>query len=76
MAAFVGERVGIRDISRDASVPQNPKAKLMYYLDCVASVIQLDDRALSRLRNYQNYYLLSDQENRRSVGIRNTLQPR
>ena len=62
MAAFVGERVGIRDISRDASVPQNPKAKLMYYLNCVASVIQLDDRALSRLRNYQNYYLLSDEE--------------
>ena len=62
MAAFVGERVGIRDISRDASVPENSKAKLMYYLNCVASVIQLDDRALSRLRNYQNYYLLSDQE--------------
>ena len=62
MAAFVGERVGIRDISRDASVPQNPKAKLMYYLNCVASVIQLDDPALSRLRNYQSYYLLSDQE--------------
>ena len=34
----------------------------MYYLNCVASVIQLDDRALSRLRNYQNYYLLSDEE--------------
>ena len=62
MAAFVGERVGIRDISRDASVPQNPKAKLMYYLNCVASVIQLDDPALSRLKNYQSYYLLRDQE--------------
>ena len=62
MAAFIGERVGIRDITRDASIPQNPKAKLMYYLNCVATVIQLDDPALSRLKNYQNYYLLSDQE--------------
>jgi len=62
MAAFVGERVGIRDISRSVSVPQNPKAKLMYYLNCVATVIQLDDHALSRLRNYQSYYLLSDEE--------------
>ena len=62
MAAFVGERVGIRDISRDASVPQNPKAKLMYYLDCVATVIQLDDHALRRLRNYRSYNLLSDEE--------------
>ena len=62
MAAFVGERVRIRDTSVNVSVPQNPKAKLMYYLNCVATVIQLDDPALSRLRNYQNYYLLSDQE--------------
>ena len=62
MAAFVGERVGIRDITRQVSVPQNPKAKLMYYLDCVATVIQLDDPALSRLKNYQSYYLLSEEE--------------
>ena len=62
MAAFIGERVGIRDITRDASIPQNPKAKLMYYLNCVATVIQLDDPALSRLKNYQSYYLLSEEE--------------
>ena len=62
MAAFIGERVGIRDITRDASIPQNPKAKLMYYLNCVATVIQLDDPALSRLKNYQSYYSLSEEE--------------
>ena len=62
MAAFVGERVRIRDTSVNVSVPQNPKAKLMYYLDCVATVIQLDDPALSRLKNYQSYYLLSEEE--------------
>ena len=62
MAAFIGERVGIRDITRDVSIPQNPKAKLMYYLNCVATVIQLDDPALSRLKNYQSYYSLSEEE--------------
>ena len=62
MAAFVGERVRIRDTTVNASVPQNPKAKLMYYLKCVASVIQLDDPALSRLQNYQSYYSLSEEE--------------
>ena len=62
MAAFVGERVGIRDITRQVSVPQNPKAKLMYYLDCVATVIQLDDPALSRLKNYQSYDSLNEEE--------------
>ena len=62
MAAFVGERVRIRDTSVSVSVPQNSKAKLMYYLNCVATVIQLDDPALSRLKNYQSYYLLSQEE--------------
>ena len=62
MAAFVGERVRIRDTSVSTSVPENPKAKLMYYLKCVASVIQLDDPALSRLQNYQSYYSLSEEE--------------
>ena len=62
MAAFVGERVRIRDTSVSVSVPQNSKAKLMYYLNCVATVIQLDDPALSRLKNYQSYYLLSEEE--------------
>ena len=62
MAAFVGERVRIRDTTVSVSVPQNPKAKLMYYLNCVATVIQLDDPALSRLKNYQSYYSLSEGE--------------
>ena len=62
MAAFVGERVRIRDTTVSVSVPQNPKAKLMYYLNCVATVIQLDDPALSRLKNYQSYDSLSEGE--------------
>jgi len=60
MAAFIGERVGIRETTTPATVPANPTAKLMYYLNCVASVIQLDDPNLSRLRNYESYYLLND----------------
>jgi len=34
----------------------------MYYLHCLAHVIQLDNPNLSRLRNYERYYLLSDVE--------------
>ena len=62
MAALIGERVGIKDTTCTATVPENPKAKLMYYLHCVATVIQLDDPNISRLRNYGSYYLLSDAE--------------
>ncbi|KAL9960252.1 hypothetical protein ACROYT_G033687 [Oculina patagonica] len=62
MAALISERVGIKDISRTATVPGNPKAILMYYLDCVAVVIDLNSPNLNRLRNYRNYYSLNDAE--------------
>lgn len=34
----------------------------MYYLDCVATLIELDNPNLNRLRNFQNYYFLNDVE--------------
>lgn len=64
MAAIIGERqeVGVRNIGTTATIPANPKAKLMYYLDCVATLIELDNPNLNRLRNFQNYLLLNDAE--------------
>jgi len=62
MAALIGERVGIKKTGSKVTVPRNPTAKLMYYLDCVAHVIQLDNPNLSRLRNFERYYLLNDDE--------------
>ena len=34
----------------------------MYYLNCVAVVLKLEDPNLRRLTNYQNYYSLTDAE--------------
>ena len=64
MAVLVSERnrLGIKDISSTVTVPNNPRAKLMYYLDCVAVVIQLDDANLTRLRDFRNHYLLNESE--------------
>ena len=62
MAAFVRERVGIKDITRSVTVPNNATAKLMYYLDCVATVLKLESPNLRRLTNYQNYNSLTDAE--------------
>ena len=62
MAALIGERVGIKKVGGTATVPENPTAKLMYYLHCVAHLIQLDNPNLSRLRNFKSYYLLTDEE--------------
>ncbi|XP_015763865.1 PREDICTED: uncharacterized protein LOC107342856 isoform X2 [Acropora digitifera] len=62
MAGFVAKRAGMRDISTTVTVPNNSKAKLMYYLSCVKTVIQLDDSTLQRLTDYHNYHLLTDRE--------------
>ncbi len=62
MAALVRERVGIKHIGTTVTVPDNPKAKLMYYLESVASVLDLNSPNLNRLKNYQNYYSLSEAE--------------
>ena len=43
-------------------MPESPTATLMYYLHCVAHVIELDNPNLSRLRDYESYHLLSDVE--------------
>ena len=62
MAAFIRERVGIKETGTKANVPEDSKAKLMYYLNCVTRVIELDNPNLNRLRNYKSYYLLDDEE--------------
>ena len=61
MAAFNRLQVGIERTGGTASVPNNPKARLMYYVDCICSVIDIDDGGLSRLRNYSNYFLTGEQ---------------
>ena len=62
MATLIGERVGIKETGVNVTVPASATAKLMYYLDCVALVIQLDDPNLNRLRNFRSYYSLNDTE--------------
>ncbi|XP_053372594.1 uncharacterized protein LOC128546266 [Mercenaria mercenaria] len=64
MAAVMGRtEVGIRKIGGTATVPNDPKARLMYYLNCMCSVLDLSDTAnLTRLRNYKEYYSLTEAE--------------
>jgi hypothetical protein len=36
--AFRGREIGVKDTTRLVNVPDVPKARLMYYLDCVSTV--------------------------------------
>ena len=57
--AFVGRvNYNLKDTSSKANVPNNPTARLMYYLNCLCSVLKLDDdQDINRLRRYENYFL-------------------
>ena len=57
----------VKGIGRTVTVPDNRLAKLMYYLGCVFKVIQYDHN--SRLTDFQNYYLLSKEEEQNVLGL-------
>ena len=64
MAGFIAERneVGVRRYGESCTVPPNATAKLMYYFDSVASVLEIDNYNANRLKNYNKYYLLDDED--------------
>ncbi|XP_046857913.1 uncharacterized protein LOC124451346 [Xenia sp. Carnegie-2017] len=59
MALFQREQVGIKLTGTSASVPDVPKAKLMYYLGCMSAVLELDDMP-REMTDYHNYHRLGE----------------
>ncbi|KAL3847855.1 hypothetical protein ACJMK2_018746 [Sinanodonta woodiana] len=66
MAFFNKKDIEFKDFTAGATVPDDPRAKLMYYLHCMCTVVDLADTSpnLQRLRNYANYSLTSDEKER------------
>ncbi|KAL4223669.1 hypothetical protein ACF0H5_017137 [Mactra antiquata] len=51
------------DSERKFKVPPDPKARLMYYIDCICQIVDLSDvENLIRLRKYTAYQVLSERE--------------
>lgn len=55
-------RVGVENTSTTVGIPDNPLARLMYYLNCMCTVLSLDEPGLNRLTNYDVFFLLSDED--------------
>lgn len=68
--------LGIREFGNTVTVADDPKAKLMYYLDCICTVLDLSDQEnLNRLRDFRNYYLLSEAETDALLALTFLLSP-
>ena len=61
MSATLGiNRLKIESTGKTVNVPTDNYAKLMYYLNCVFTVIQYNND--TKLIDYQHYYNLNDNE--------------
>jgi hypothetical protein len=58
MTAVIGtNQVGLKNITSSTTVPENPTAKLMYYLYCIAIVLPINKNGeLNRFTNYSQCY--------------------
>ncbi|XP_062614410.1 uncharacterized protein LOC134276158 [Saccostrea cucullata] len=64
-AALIGKTdVGVKEFGRDVEVAENPTAKLMYYLDSICYVLNIEktESNIRKLRDYKNYRRLSNDE--------------
>jgi hypothetical protein len=60
MAFFGGHNLSVHETSSPATVPDNPIAKLMFYLNCINSITNLN--LSRRLTNYANWRSVSQQD--------------
>ncbi|KAK3088553.1 hypothetical protein FSP39_020507 [Pinctada imbricata] len=66
MALALGNtRLNVKKTGVSVTIPNNSKARLMYYLDCICNALELDtsdSQQIRKLRDYKNYWALSDDE--------------
>ena len=63
MAMLDRTQIGIKKTGSSCSVPSSNIARMSYYFNCVCACVEADeDYEIRRLKNYQNYSSLSDEE--------------
>ena len=78
MAAVFGRtEVQMKKTGGPTTIPNSPRAKLMYYFNCVCCCVEAEsDASIDRLRNYkENYSRLSNEEEAKLVVLCLALSP-
>jgi len=66
----------LKATSQSVTVPDDPVARLMYYLDCMCVVLRMNDNPdIQRLRQFQRYYTLSHMDRNVLVNLCMVLKP-
>ena len=71
-------KLTVKKTGVSVSVPDNPKAKLMYYLNCICNALDLDtsdSQSLQQLRDFKNYWALDEDEVTQLLFLCNMLSP-
>ncbi len=75
-AVFDRMQIGIKKTGTTVTIPDNPIARLMYYFNCTCSCTEIDDDAsIRRLRNYSNYFSLTNDEEAKLIILCLALSP-
>ena len=69
---ITSQSLDIKLTGKTTYVPDNNLAKLIYYLDCVTSVIQIEEK----LPDYREYFLISEEEEKALVTLAILFNPK
>ena len=72
-ATFGMNKLTFEDFGERTTVPNNNIAKLMYYLDCVLTVIEYDRIILT---DYKNYFVLTAEERKLVIELAKLFNPK
>ena len=77
MAAMMGRtQITMKKTGQSCTVPNDPTAKLMYYINCVCCCVEADESStIRRLKDYQNYASLSSDEEAQLLALCLALSP-
>jgi hypothetical protein len=65
----------VRAFGQPVNIPEADIAKVMYYLNCVCTVIEYDDNDMGRYRNYSNWRNMSDNDDKRIFILAAAISP-
>ena len=75
MAVFGNAQVQFKKVGVKVQIPESDIGKIMYYLNCVCTVVEYNDNDMRRYRNYSNWRAMSDEEDRLIFVLAAALSP-